>query len=125
MLKWLAGIANDLRTLEADAAPAGWQCLWNRYAAVVFTISNPVAEPFILFHSTTKTNATTHNTQSPQRCHVKRLFHCLSHCTLFRFAFPYFTLDSVRNKMYLQKEQISANICIQRVWNFSILKKMY
>lgn len=33
MLKWLESIDTDLQTLEADAAPSGWKCIWNRYAA--------------------------------------------------------------------------------------------
>lgn len=32
--KWLDGISTDLKTLEKDAAPDGWKCLWNRYAAI-------------------------------------------------------------------------------------------
>lgn len=35
MNKWLDSIATDLQTLEADAAPPGWKCIWNRYATVV------------------------------------------------------------------------------------------
>ncbi|XP_037040805.1 formin-binding protein 4-like [Bradysia coprophila] len=30
MQRWLDGISSDLSTLENDAAPAGWKCLWNR-----------------------------------------------------------------------------------------------
>lgn len=70
MLKWLAGIANDLQTLEADAAPDGWQCLWNRYAAVVFNISNPVAVHLILIHYST-TNK--HNTTQLHTTNIRRI----------------------------------------------------
>ncbi|KAJ6635810.1 Formin-binding protein 4 [Pseudolycoriella hygida] len=30
MQRWLDGISHDLSTLENDAAPTGWKCLWNR-----------------------------------------------------------------------------------------------
>lgn len=31
ILKWLENISTDLIKLESEAAPEGWQCLWDRY----------------------------------------------------------------------------------------------
>jgi len=39
MQRWLDGISSDLSTLENDAAPAGWKCLWNRYAVNYYVIN--------------------------------------------------------------------------------------
>lgn len=33
LLEWMKNISNDLIKLEADAAPDGWKCLWNRYVS--------------------------------------------------------------------------------------------
>lgn len=38
MQRWLDGISTDLSTLENDAAPVGWKCLWNRYAVNYYVI---------------------------------------------------------------------------------------
>lgn len=34
LLDWMKQISTDLIKLEADAAPDGWKCSWNRYVWV-------------------------------------------------------------------------------------------
>lgn len=123
MLKWLAGIASDLQTLEADAAPAGWKCLWNRYAAVVFTISNPVAVHLILIHSSTNTKPHTNTTNTTTLYVNLTVFNVHRHhlyVIYLRMSSLFHFLPFVSNKMYLQKVQSAAIILGQSI-SLSIL----
>lgn len=107
MLKWLAGIANDLKTLEADAAPAGWQCLWNRYAAVVITISNIVA-----VHASIQSNYTTHT--SYQKLTTFTTTHAATHIIIasrfYSLRCCTFTLSPFACLCRIKKEETNQHI---------------